>query len=413
MRKTKMLGSQTLKEFGQIMGLRLTGYINTDDGSVASASQGDRALFLSGLARIRCIPLEEQWKETPEDLGWYEVDRVHRGLEKFKQTRGLYDFTDLLERFIEECEAPELDLLVVDEAQDLSQLQWRMVLKLAKKARRVLVAGDDDQAIFQWAGADVPFFINLNGNVTQLKKSFRVPSTIQSKALSIINKISSRRPKTWASREDTGSVFYHNTPDDIDMGAGSWLVLARNLYLLEEAEAKCRREGLIYVRSGRKSVSDKTLQAIRNWELLRNGGEVTAQAATDFLRWVPRTVSNLPKEGRITMEALHRDWGVRTKDIWHEAFRKMSLVERSYMIAALRRGEKLTKQPRIILSTIHGAKGGEADNVILLSDVAHRTYKEIMKTPDTERRVLYVGLTRARNNLHIVVPKTKFSFPDL
>ena len=83
------------------------------------------------------------------------------------------------------------------------------------------------------------------------------------------------------------------------------------------------------------------------------------------------------------------------------------------MIAALRRGEKLTKQPRISLSTVHGAKGGEADNVILLSDVAQRTYKEIQRLPDNERRVLYVGLTRTKNNLHVIVPKTNYHFPDL
>ena len=115
----------------------------------------------------------------------------------------------------------------------------------------------------------------------------------------------------------------------------------------------------------------------------------------------------------ISLDELRKNWGVRTDAIWHEAFVKMSLVERSYMTAALRLGEKITKQPRIILSTIHSAKGGEADNVILFSDVAQRTFKDMQKFPDNERRVFYVGTTRTRNNLNIIVSKTKFSFSEI
>ena len=91
----------------------------------------------------------------------------------------------------------------------------------------------------------------------------------------------------------------------------------------------------------------------------------------------------------------------------------MSLLERSYLVAALRRGEKLTKTPRIRLSTIHSAKGGEADNVILFSDMANRTYKDMQKQPDNERRVFYVGVTRTKENLHIIMPRTKFMFAEL
>ena len=44
-------------------------------------------------------------------------------------------------------------------------------------------------------------------------------------------------------------------------------------------------------------------------------------------------------------------------------------------ILMLRRGEKITKEPRIKLSTIHAAKGGEAENVILRTDISNRIYK--------------------------------------
>ena len=50
--------------------------------------------------------------------------------------------------------------MFIDEAQDLSPLQWKLYDKLKEKSKDVYLAGDDDQAIFAWAGADVNRFIN-------------------------------------------------------------------------------------------------------------------------------------------------------------------------------------------------------------------------------------------------------------
>jgi superfamily I DNA/RNA helicase len=72
----------------------------------------------------------------------------------------------------------------------------------------------------------------------------------------------------------------------------------------------------------------------------------------------------------------------------------------------MRRGHDILKPPRIHLDTIHGVKGGEADNVILHVDMTRRVARTAEKKPDPEHRVFYVGATRARNNLFLVAPKT-------
>jgi DNA helicase II / ATP-dependent DNA helicase PcrA len=61
----------------------------------------------------------------------------------------------------------------------------------------------------------------------------------------------------------------------------------------------------------------------------------------------------------------------------------------------------------IKLSTIHGAKGGEADNVLLLSDLSTKFAKDYDKNSDDINRLLYVGITRAKQTLHIVLPKNE------
>ena len=68
-------------------------------------------------------------------------------------------------------------------------------------------------------------------------------------------------------------------------------------------------------------------------------------------------------------------------------------------------GEQLNKAPRILLSTIHGVKGGEAQNVVLLTDLSRNTYKSYEKNPDDENRLFYVGATRTKEHLHIIEPK--------
>ena len=59
--------------------------------------------------------------------------------------------------------------------------------------------------------------------------------------------------------------------------------------------------------------------------------------------------------------------------------------------------------PRIKLSTIHGTKGGEAENVVLLTDL---TYAAIQSSQvDDLHRVFYVGVTRTKNNLYLIDPE--------
>ena len=68
-------------------------------------------------------------------------------------------------------------------------------------------------------------------------------------------------------------------------------------------------------------------------------------------------------------------------------------------------GEKLNERPRIELSTIHGAKGGESENVVLLTDLTINTMRGYERDPDDENRLFYVGATRTKENLHIIEPK--------
>ena len=84
-------------------------------------------------------------------------------------------------------------LYFVDEAQDLSLIQWKLWQKLfGKRATDSFIAGDDDQGIFKWNGAHVNTFINLEGTKKILEQSHRVPQKPFELANKIINKIKNK-----------------------------------------------------------------------------------------------------------------------------------------------------------------------------------------------------------------------------
>jgi DNA helicase II / ATP-dependent DNA helicase PcrA len=71
------------------------------------------------------------------------------------------------------CEA-----VFLDEAQDLSPLQWDVFFYIEGRSRRSYIAGDDDQAIYNFQGASSEIFINLEGTFDAQIKSQRVPRKV-------------------------------------------------------------------------------------------------------------------------------------------------------------------------------------------------------------------------------------------
>ena len=78
-------------------------------------------------------------------------------------------------------------------------------LKLfGKNTTDSFIAGDDDQAIFRWAGADVDSFIAQEGQMLPLQQSYRIPAKVHGLAMGIINKIKTRIDKTWQPKTHQG-----------------------------------------------------------------------------------------------------------------------------------------------------------------------------------------------------------------
>ena len=422
-----VLAGARFQEFADWCGIRVTGRAWSDDGLLEGFEVGDRMLFMENLARIQEVPLRALYDEGDDGLEWREVDRVSRALAEFKASRGLLDYTDMLSEFVRKRPRVSIDVLIVDECQDLSKLQWRVVETMARGARRVVTAGDDDQAIYRWAGAAVDYFIGMRGRSSVLGQSWRCPPAVQLLSNEIISGVRHRRPKQWRARDGEEGRFARSrefgdvdvddawAEDDRDHQRPPVLVLARNVYLLRrDVEPLLRAQGIVYESSTGKSSLDLTaLEAAESWTRLGKGEEISVAAARKMYEFLPantgvrRGHKKLPKfdeTDTVGGAELAQFGGLLTslRTPWHEALTRVSPEDVAYMRAARRRGERLRSRPRVRISTIHSAKGGEADHVVLLTEMAARTYREMERNPDDERRVFYVGVTRARRKLTAV-----------
>ena len=88
---------------------------------------------------------------------------------------------------------------------------------------------------------------------------------------------------------------------------------------------------------------------------------------------------------------------------WEEVFsKKIKEQKRAFIKKALKNKEDLHSEPRISLSTIHKAKGGEADNVAVLLDLSPAQKLNATLNADSLHRQFYVAVTRARENLFLI-----------
>lgn len=270
---------------------------------------------------------------------------------QWKQAFGYMDFDDMLMRFIEEETTVPYENLFLDEAQDCSPLQWRVIDCLTKRMKSVTVAGDDDQAIFEWNGADphgmVKFIEERDGTMRVLGQSHRVPSKVLAFAKSkTTDKMGRRVNKEFKPRTEPGRVERYGDIWNVDLRGlynnGGGMMLVRDRWRLDEVRRALNRDMVPYeVMGGTSPWTSKIAQALRRGEK-----------------------PEIPPS-------------------WREFYRQADL-----------------RQPvNISLSTIHQAKGRESKRVVLDLLLSQRVTENLYRDRDAELRVMYVGLTRTFDEL--------------
>jgi DNA helicase-2/ATP-dependent DNA helicase PcrA len=416
MSKEKMMKPEDYKEFGQKCGLPIkTAKYSEEDGTFNSDNE---YLTIINTARVKRMDLLEYYDSRKNiiDIERSTLFLLSEQLQKFKKEKGLKDFTDLLEDYISLEKNPNFKVLFIDEAQDLSLIQWEMVRTLWVNAEKTYIAGDDDQAIFKWAGADVDHFIALKeevDNIKTLDQSYRIPGgPIHELSQKIIGKVQNRFDKQYKPREEIGILKRYSDITQVNMKEGEWLVLSSANYFLDDVKELCELQGWYYQCKGINSVSLKLLLALNNWEHWRKGSQLNTIEIKNIYEYLGSNVvdgfrkgKTLHSDAKYKLKECQEQHGLNIDKVWYDSFEGLDNITENYIRNMRANGEMINKNPRIKMSTIHGAKGGEADKVLLLQDITGAAIETFSHDPDELHRLFYTGATRAKRELHIVDPK--------
>ena len=405
MKKSNVMQDEHYQDIGRKLGIEVTVYSNGEEktGFVDSDSE---YFNIINAARIKNVTIEEEYNTDmySEDIDKHQLQILKDEVDNYKAAYGLVDFTDMIEKFNVAELCPKYDVIFVDEAQDLSPIQWKMYDILKKNSKHVILAGDDDQAIYGWAGADVQRFQDEPAKNIILPQSYRVPQAVQQIADQILNRIPDDRriKKQWAPRPEAGTVDHVTSIEDVPLHQGDWLILSRTNDKLIKLKPTLQEMAIYFEIKGRKSYKTRLYTAVKHYTRWVNGDKLSLSECKDLFEF-------LELEQELKEERMYdlKEFNYSIEDQWYEVF-KSDPEECLYIREMLRNKEELSKPARVKLSTIHAAKGGEATNVLIILDNTKKIREAVDKSEDKhdeEHRVWYVGVTRTKQNLYIMTPK--------
>ena len=438
---------------------RLEGEESTcDDDLVMKA--GDCLLQQLNCCRGRMLP-PETWPAAVREFAsrWNQYKIAH----------DLLDFSDLIDTALLDLEiAPDNPAVIIaDEAQDLNPMQLNLVRKWGRHADHCVLAGDDDQTIYGWAGASPRGMLlpeipeDHNSFLTQTQ---RLPRAIHGLAENLIRRVGHRQEKIYKPRDAAGEVRRlsqgYKSPEysilkTIERHLGERkriMLLGSCSYMLQPIIAVLRKEAIPFHNPYRKSKgfwnplrTNSRLSAANRvrallvahagfgvghhawrgaelalWtEWLSDQGVFTDRGRQIVAALAPMKVITAetleaifqPDALAAIQAALRSDSPIALLNWWRKrvapAFRKR--VRFPAEVAAQRGGEALVELPRVIVGTIHSVKGGEADVVYLFPDLSpagEAQYRLGGPARDSVIRQFYVGVTRARETLYLCSPES-------
>ncbi len=344
----------------------------------------------------------------------------------------LYDFNDMLREVYSLGICPKIDLLIVDEAQDLSPLMFKIVEMWGRKAGITVIAGDPYQAIYEFQGAAPSLMTEWEADLSvTLDQSFRCPSQVHSAARQIVGRMKSRYANdNFSPRQQGGFVKrVFSTPDVEEISGGSTFYLSRTNFEVAAVEEELREKGIPYAfsRGGRSPVITDYAAAIATIERLRGGERISYNQIDDLLEFIPqKEILRYGEKNRIRqLKGSLTDFGRQDKqisldnlDVWgwtpegieslktgkiYKKINKITDKQEKYIRRVIKKYGfgAIGKKPGLSIGTLHSVKGKEADTVIIESKLCKAVRKGFSNNPDPEHRLAYVGDTRARMGVYI------------
>ncbi len=406
----------------------------------------------------------------PSDDDRIDVPEAIRAWRNYKGQEGKIGFADMLERVKQRSLVPNVDYLVIDEFQDITTLQYDVYEEWKPHVERVLIAGDDDQVVYSWQGADPALLLDeeVDEDVI-LPNSYRLPSNVLHAVNREIRHIDVRQDKDLNPRKEGGVVEAHQGGSMLDVvrmvrqtlveDDGTIMLLFRARYQMFQFIDEFITEGVPFTAlTDQRMWTDRLTQYVRAVEAIEDGRDVDglqARRLADMLQdsafgtterdELFDTIDDLQEEAEVDdLEELTVSADVIDDHVPFmpgpnsaaDMLRKVTSFQKKSVKAYFAIGEyRSMPTDRVRVGTIHSAKGREADHVFVATDLTEKVVEQMVATiedrseadaeaagvtdipgceeftkttspvpilTDNERRVFYVGMSRARERLVIL-----------
>ena len=396
----------------------------------------------------------------PSDDDRIDIPEAIRAWRAYKGEHGLVGFADMLERVKQRALVPNVDYLVIDEFQDITTLQYDVYEEWKPHMKGVLIAGDDDQVVYAWQGADPNLLLDAERDHDEvLPNSYRLPSNVLNVVNREIRHIDKRQEKDLKPRKEGGSVEAVESPSMLELARnvrytveqddGTIMLLFRARYQMFQFIDEFLPSGIPfstltdqrmwtdrltqYVRAVEAMAADEPvdgLQARRLADMLQDSAfgtndrddlfdaiderqEETGVEDITELEFTPKEIKNFAPFAP-------------NKSAASDMVRKVTSFQRKSVDAYFSGDYEGMDPNRVRIGTIHSAKGREADHVFMATDLTEKVVEQMAASvtdeelesrgieeftsatnpvpliTDNERRVFYVGMSRARERLIIL-----------
>ena len=473
---------------------------------------------------LKVISNSKNKNESPEDLSqkskfgfMKNVSNIYLKYQQYLKKNNVLDFDDLIIKTIELFEKSDETLkyyqnkfkyIHVDEYQDTSIIQYKLIKLLSNFHKNICVVGDDDQSIYSWRGANVNNITDFekdfkNSKIIYLNQNYRSNNIILSAANSIIkNNIKRKEKKLWTNIISDNKINFNYAENDIEEADyiskkikklnnyNNTAILYRNNYLSRVIENSLIKNSIPYKILGslhflnRKEIKDilsyinilinpddelsikriinvpkrgigkkkkKKIEIymqqnkINMYEALKNVKDI--KLSTNITKKIVAFIEIFEKYKNFNdysiaeiLEGIYIDSGYKemleqtvnvenrerisniselvSSSIQYSKSNK-SILEFMSDISLYSDTDKNenNKDNSVTLSTIHASKGLEYDTVFIIGLEENIFPSNIMEDDtdikekiEEERRLAYVAITRAKNNLFISATKRRMKF---
>lgn len=421
-----VITTKHIKDFNKLFGynFRISGDSNDPD---SSDGVYDAYTWLQNtetpIKNVDEYPHFRTLKRSPSEV----AEQIKHYIE-WKEQNGLIDFSDMLTNVLRKGLVPDVDLLLVDEFQDLTSLQYKIFLLWINNIPNVEIAGDPLQSIYGFMGGTPNHFNELSDNIEIIPKSYRLSEQVWKYAADVAENTGMETPdiKTSSHKGKIKHVSYREYANDIRGWEGTPTHTVYHLVRAKyQAPAICKvmaDNGIIW--AGLNGWTEYQTDVFNSITRVRNGNPLfklhlrslaSVYPATMFNFWgstdeLLKHIDTLENteltgiSGGLITPQLHNK--LTSDDPTLDMVNVGKTTQLKYRNALLKHVSQIPYgQIKTRVLTIHSSKGLDANRVFLHTGITTNTRKAMRSDPAAEARVFYVGITRAINELVIVKDK--------